>query len=181
MSDLAGVGPALSALIEQIADEVQQRGRKHASGEPLYFDRRNLEEAIRAALSGSVGGLNAAPPASELDEHPPIHADEHGDWKAANAGARYYALRDAVTMYAGDGIISDDAVISMATEQAHAFNGEPTVDRLQRLRQAMLNDAKTFREFDGNDIRSNIALAYAARVSEILPLPASPVSSGEGE
>lgn len=81
----------------------------------------------------------------------------------------YYALRDAIAMYAGDGIISDDALISMATEQASAFNSEPTVDRLQRLRQAMLNDAQTFREFDGNDIRGNIALAYAARVGQILP------------
>lgn len=57
----------------------------------------NVEKAIR-----DIGVLRSALPASVA----PPQED------------RYYALRDAVTMYAGDGVISDDAVISMANEQA---------------------------------------------------------------
>jgi hypothetical protein len=46
-------GEALRALVGKVADEVQARGRKHATGEPLFFDRHNLERAIEAALAPS--------------------------------------------------------------------------------------------------------------------------------
>lgn len=110
--------------------------------------------------------------------HPPLYHDEHGDWAAANTGARYYALRDAVMMFAGDGIVSDDEVLRVATEQAQASNREPVVERLHRLKQAMENDANTFSVFDGNDVRRNIALAYAARVGQILTSETIPLEAG---
>ena len=39
--------------IARIADAIQERGRKSASGEPLFFDRCNLEAMILAGLAGS--------------------------------------------------------------------------------------------------------------------------------
>jgi len=74
--------------------------------------------------------LEAAPP--QKQEHEDVTRVARGETmpatgstaKTANGSSealpedRYYALRDAVTMYAGDGVISDDAVINEAMEHA---------------------------------------------------------------
>lgn len=49
---IAAIRASLSAdEVRRIADSVQERGRKHCSGEVLVFDRHNLERAIEAALA----------------------------------------------------------------------------------------------------------------------------------
>lgn len=84
-----------------IADEIQERGRKHASGEPLYFDRHNLELAIEAALSASVAAPQEEPrfglPHWCQDEHQPIaHNDsEHERCPLCRANDEIAALKAA--------------------------------------------------------------------------------------
>lgn len=41
------------ALIAALADKIQAQGRRAGSGEPLFFDRFNLERVIREVLIGA--------------------------------------------------------------------------------------------------------------------------------
>ena len=51
-----------SNLVTRVADAIQVRGRKAGSGEPLFFDRFNLERVIREAIEAetSLGSLTKA-------------------------------------------------------------------------------------------------------------------------
>ncbi len=49
-------------IITKLADAIQERGRKASSGEPLYFDRHNLERVIQETLEPeppALGTLSA--------------------------------------------------------------------------------------------------------------------------
>ncbi len=75
VTDLAGVGPALSALIERwrrIANQHEEAAIGAASVYGAYSHREcaNELEAALKALSGSVGGLNAAPPWQPMETAP---------------------------------------------------------------------------------------------------------------
>lgn len=54
-------------------------------------------------------------------------------------------------------------------------------DELVRLRQAMLNEAQMFREADGDSKRSDVAVAYAARIARLIEGAASSATPAGSE